>query len=305
MDRPEAVLIAGPTASGKSALAVSLAEQWDGVVVNADSAQIYRELAIITARPTSKDEQRVEHRLYGHRPAAVASSVADWLSDMASVLDDLRARGRPAIVVGGTGLYFKALTEGLVAIPAIPDVTRAHWRQQALARPAEDLHAELVDRDPLMAARLRPSDLQRVTRALEVIEATGRSLHLWQSDPPAPPLLAPERCRRFVLDIDRAALHARINARFEAMVAEGALEEARRFAALGLDPALPAARAIGVRPLMAATTGLSDLGEAIVQAQAESRQYAKRQVTWLRHQMPDWNRLVSTATVEDLLKTIL
>jgi tRNA dimethylallyltransferase len=298
---PEAVLIAGPTASGKSALALEIAERLGGVVVNADSAQVYAELRIITARPSAQDEARVEHRLYGYRPAAAPFSVAQWLADMATVLADLHAAGRPAVIVGGTGLYFKALTEGLAEVPEIPPEVRAHWREQALSVGAEALHDELARRDPAMAARLRPSDAQRIARALEVIEATGRSLADWQSDPVAPALLSPARSLSLVVDIDRARLHDRINRRFETMVEAGAVDEARSFAALGLDPALPAARAIGVRPLVGVASGELGLASAIERGQAESRQYAKRQVTWLRNQMPDWRRVPPEISVDDLL----
>lgn len=289
--RPEAVLIAGPTASGKSALAIAVAEVLDGVVVNADSAQVYRDLSIITARPSAEDEAHVPHCLYGYRSAREPFSVADWLSDVGHLLDDLRRNQRPAIIVGGTGLYFKALTQGLAGVPEIPDDIRSHWRERASELGSEALHADLAVRDPVMAGRLRPSDTQRITRALEVIAATGRSLADWQLDPPSSPLLRQDRIQAFVIDIDRALLHARINQRFEQMVALGALDEARAFAALEIDPAMPAARAIGVRPLVAAALGTLSLSEAIERAQAESRQYAKRQVTWLRHQMPDWHRI--------------
>jgi tRNA dimethylallyltransferase len=302
IDRPEAVLIAGPTASGKSALALTLAGALDGVIVNADSAQVYVELAILTARPSADDEARAEHRLYGYRQASMPFSVADWLADMADVLAALRSAGRTAIIVGGTGLYFRALTQGLADVPDIPPEIRAHWRAEALANGAERLHLELARRDPHMAERLRPSDAQRIARALEVIEATGRSLALWQADAPRPPLLQPGTTRRFTVEIDRALLHARIDARFEQMVASGALAEARSVASLGLDPSLPAMRAIGVRPLIAAIRGELDLAEAIARGQAESRQYAKRQVTWLRHQMADWQRITPDLDVLSLVR---
>jgi tRNA dimethylallyltransferase len=299
---PEAVLIAGPTASGKSALALDLAERLAGVIVNADSAQVYAELRIITARPGAEDEARVEHRLYGYRPAAMAFSVADWLTDIGRTLVELRAEGRPAIIVGGTGLYFRALTEGLADVPDIPPEIRAHWRGRALELGSEALHDELRRRDPIMADRLRLNDAQRIARALEVIEATGRSLSAWQADPVAPPMLAIEHIARFVIDIDRTLLHNRINARFEAMISAGALDEARAFAALQIDARLPAARAIGVRPLVAAVKSELDLTDAIIRGQAESRQYAKRQVTWLRNQMPDWQRITPDIAIEDLVR---
>lgn len=296
-----AVLIAGPTASGKSALAIEVANRLGGVVVNADSAQVYRELRIITARPDDGEMARAPHRLYGYRAAGTSFSVADWLCDMRDVVADLAASGMTPVIVGGTGLYFRALTEGLVAVPDIPDDIRAHWRSEAATQGAPALHGELSRRDPALATRLNPTDSQRITRALEVLAATGRSLLDWQGDAPSPPLLPADQCVRLVIEIDRAMLHARIDRRFEAMVAEGALDEAREFAALGLDPALPAARAIGVRPLVAAVRGEMGLAEAVTRGQAESRQYAKRQITWQRHQMPDWLRVTAGTDVDTVL----
>lgn len=299
--RTRAVLIAGPTASGKSALAIKVANRLKGVVVNADSAQVYRELRIITARPSPEEETLAPHRLYGYRNAHAPFSVADWLADVASVLDDLAAQNRIPVIVGGTGLYFRALTEGLVTVPDIPDEIRAHWRRTADALGPRMLHDELARLDPRMAERLLPSDSQRITRALEVIEATGRSLLDWQSDAPAAPLLPADDCLRLVIDIDRALLHDRINRRFIAMIEDGALDEARAFADLAIPDDRPAARAIGVRPLVAATRNALTVEEAVERGQAESRQYAKRQVTWQRHQMPDWTRISAGADVADIL----
>ncbi|MBT9291428.1 tRNA (adenosine(37)-N6)-dimethylallyltransferase MiaA [Prosthecodimorpha staleyi] len=293
--RPRAVLIAGPTASGKSALAMTVAERIGGAVVNADSMQVYRELAIVTARPTAEDAARVPHRLYGHVPAATAYSVASWRADMQHTLAALEAAGQPAVVVGGTGLYFRCLTEGLSAVPEIPDEVRTAWRQRGLSEPAAALHAELDRRDPDMAARLRSSDAQRILRALEVIDATGRSLADWQAAPGLPPLLDGPGVERIVLAIDRAELHRRIDRRFEAMVAAGALDEVAALDALGLDPNLPAMRAIGVKPLIMSVRGEITLEEAIRRGQAESRQYAKRQETWFRNQMADWPRRAVSA----------
>lgn len=295
-----AVLIAGPTASGKSALAIEVANRLNGVVVNADSAQVYRELRIITARPSAGEEAQAPHRLYGYRAAHAPFSVADWLADVATVLDELAARNRIPVIVGGTGLYFRALTSGLVTVPEIPDEIRTHWRQRADTEGAATLHEDLTRLDPRMAERLLPTDSQRITRALEVIDATGRSLLDWQAHAPSPPLLPPDDCLRLVIDIDRAVLHDRINRRFVAMVEEGAIGEARAFAALGIPADRPAARAIGVRPLIAAARGDIPLDEAIERGQAESRQYAKRQVTWQRHQMADWTRISAGTRASDL-----
>ncbi len=296
-----AVLIAGPTASGKSALAIEVANRLNGVVVNADSAQVYRELRIITARPSEVEEALSPHRLYGYRAAIEPFSVADWLADVAALLNELADENRIPVIVGGTGLYFRALTEGLVTVPEIPDEIRAHWRARADAEGSIALHEDLARRDPPMAERLLPSDSQRITRALEVIDATGRSLLDWQADAPQPPLLPAEDCQRLVIEINRPLLHDRINRRFVAMIEEGALDEARAFSALAIPEDRPAARAIGVRPLIAATLGEITLGEAIARGQAESRQYAKRQVTWQRHQMAEWTRIQAGTRAADAL----
>lgn len=287
---PSAVLIAGPTASGKSALALELAERLGGCVVDADSMQIYEGLRILTARPSPAEEARVPHRLYGHVDPSRPFSVADWLADAERTLADLRREGLLPIFVGGTGLYFEALTRGLAEVPAIDEAVRAHWRARAEAIGAAGLHAELARRDPLMAERLRPSDTQRLTRALEVIEATGRSLAEWQAAPVAPPPIAPDTALRIVLEPDRALLHRRIAARFHAMVEAGAVEEAAAFVARGLAPRLPAMRAIGVAALAEAAAGRTSLAAAIERGIVETRQYAKRQSTWFRGRMGDWMR---------------
>lgn len=270
---------------------MEIAGRCGGTVVNADSMQVYRELRILTARPTAEDEARVPHRLYGTRPAAAAHSVADWLADMRGVLDELAAAGRPAVVTGGTGLYLTALTRGLSDIPPVDPDVRARWRAAAAERPAADLHAELAARDPETAARIRPSDPQRIVRALEVMETTGRPLAAFQ-DRRSPPVLAPDSvAAALVAAPARADLHRRIADRFAAMVAAGGLDEARAFAALGLDPALPAARAIGVPEMVAAATGRLSIEAATEAAVTATRRYAKRQETWFRNQMPDWTRV--------------
>lgn len=252
--------------------------------------QVYRELRILTARPPAEDEARADHRLYGHVPAAEVYSVARWLADIAPVLADAAATGRPAIVVGGTGLYFEALTRGLAAVPDIPDAVREKVRQQAACLGPVGLHARLAARDPASAARLRDSDPQRLMRALEVFEATGRSLTEWQAEPPPPPLV-PAPVARVVIAPDRAWLHERIAERFGAMVEAGGRDEAAAFAALGLDPALPAMRAIGVAPLAAAARGAVAFEDAVRRAVIDTRRYAKRQETWFRNRMGDWSRV--------------
>jgi tRNA dimethylallyltransferase len=286
-----AVVITGPTASGKSALALALAERTGGWIVNADSMQVYRELRVLTARPGVEDEARVPHRLYGDRPAAVAHAVADWLRDVDAVLLEAEAAARPVVLVGGTGLYHTALTAGLSSIPPVPDEIRARWRAEADRVGAVDLHGRLALRDPVMAERLRPGDTQRIVRALEVLDATGCSLASFQGAR-EPPVLAPERIvARLVVAPGRADLHRRIDARFRAMVEAGGLEEADRLAGLGLDPSLPAMKAIGVPEMIAAARGAMPLEVAIEAATAATRRYAKRQETWFRNQMPDWTRV--------------
>ncbi len=285
-----AVLIAGPTASGKSALALALAERLDGVVIDADSMQIYEGLRILTARPSPEEEARAPHRLYGHVAPSRAFSVADWLDDVGPVLDEARAAGRVPIFVGGTGLYFEALTKGLAEVPEIPAEVRAHWRALAIEIGAAGLHGELAARDPVMAGRLRPSDTQRLTRALEVITATGRSLADWQDLPHSPPLVGPDTATRIVLEPPRAELHRRIAARFRLMIEAGAVEEAAAFTARGLDPVLPAMRAIGVAALAQVAAGRLSLEAGIERGIVETRQYAKRQSTWMRGRMADWER---------------
>lgn len=281
-------LIAGPTASGKSALALRLAEERGAVIVNADSMQVYKELRILTARPTEEEEARVPHRLYGHRSALEAYSVADWLGDVTPVIEAARADGPPLVIVGGTGLYFKALLEGLSPIPDIPAHIRDNWRARGRSEPSEALHAELSRRDPATAARLRPSDPQRIVRALEVIEATGRPLSEWQEDAGEAPLREDE-AEKIYLSPPRAAVYARCDARLEAMVEAGALSEVRHLMALGVPPELPAARAHGVPHFMAHFRGQLTLQAAMERAKADTRHYAKRQLTWARRNMIAWN----------------
>jgi tRNA dimethylallyltransferase len=286
----KAVLIAGPTASGKSGRAIDLAVRFGGVVVNADSMQVYAPLRLLTARPPPQDESRAPHRLYGHIPAAERYSVGRWLLDVAEVLATLRQRGQMPIIVGGTGLYFKALTEGLATVPPIPAPVREHWRLRGREEAPEALHAILAERDPESAAAIRPSDRVRIVRALEVLDGTGRSLIAWQRMANSPlPLVAPESATRIVIDPDRPALHERISARADQMVAAGALDEVRALPGLGIDPAFPAMKAIGVREFIDHFSGKLSLDEAVAAVKTETRRYAKRQSTWFRNQMRDWS----------------
>ncbi len=285
-----AFLIAGPTASGKSAMALDLARRTGGVVINADSMQVYRELRILTARPTDTDEAAVPHRLYGHVPAVSRYSVGRWLAELGAVLKDIRPAGRPAILVGGTGLYFKAATEGLVELPEIPAEIDEKWRFDLAESGPEALHRLLAERDPATAARLPTTDRQRIIRALAVHEATGRTLSDWQAEPLSPPVIDKATARKLVLAPDRAVLRQRIDTRLREMVLSGAMEEAVRLLDSGIDPELPAAKAIGVRELAAAARGEISLDAAITRAVTETRRYAKRQETWFRNQMADWER---------------
>jgi tRNA dimethylallyltransferase len=283
----EAVLIAGPTASGKSALALELALASGGIVVNADSMQVYRDLRIITARPTQDEEARAPHRLYGHVDAAVNFSAGAWVADAAKALDEARAQSRLPIFIGGTGLYFKALTAGLSVVPPIPAEVREDVRARLERNGAEALHAELARRDPLAAARLNLRDRTRIARALEVVEATGRSLLDWHREG-QPPLLPKDSFRAVFLAPERDTLYARIDARFDAMLAAGALEEVERLAARQLDPLLPAMKAHGVPALIRHLRGELSLEQAAAIGRADTRHYAKRQFTWFRHQLPEF-----------------
>ncbi len=290
MGRIRAILIAGPTASGKSAVALGLARASGGVVVNADSMQVYRDLRILTARPTSADEAAAEHRLYGHVDGAVNYSVGRWLLDFAALMAELKAAGRLAVVVGGTGMYFKAATQGLSDIPRVPEDVRARVRAAAEGAAPADLHARLAARDPLTAARLRPTDPQRILRALEVLEATGRPLSAFQGARAAP-ILPEGSWRGFFLAPERADVRAAIDGRFLKMIENGALDEVARLAARTLDPALPIMRAHGAPALMAHLRGEMSLEAAIARGQADTRAYAKRQFTFARHQLPDFRWL--------------
>jgi tRNA dimethylallyltransferase len=282
-----AVLIAGPTASGKSALALALAEIHGAMIINADSMQVYRDLRVLTARPTLAEEERAAHRLYGQVDAAVNFSAGAWVADAAKALAEARASGRLPIFVGGSGLYFKVLTRGVSAVPPIPSGVREDVRARLERDGVEALHAQLMQRDPAAAQRLEPRDKVRVARALEVFEATGRSLTDWHRDG-LPPLLPRGTFSAVFLAAERDELYARIDARFDAMLQAGALEEVAALAARRLDPLLPAMKAHGVPGLIRHLTGEITLEQAAMIGRADTRHYAKRQFTWFRHQLPEF-----------------
>ena len=284
-----ALLIMGPTASGKSALALALAERIGGEIVNADSMQVYADFRVLTARPSREEEAQAPHHLYGHVDAARLYSTGRWLEDALAAIADIRARGRAPILVGGTGLYFKALTQGLADIPAADDETRAALRERVTLEGAPALHAELAARDPVTAARLEPNDAPRILRALEVLETTGESISALQAN--TRPALARDEWVGLALTPEREALYAAINARFDKMLEQGALDEVRAFAARGLDPALPAMKAHGAPALSAYLRGELTLAEAAEIGKRDTRRYAKRQFTWIGGQMPDWPRV--------------
>jgi tRNA dimethylallyltransferase len=295
MGNDRVILIAGPTASGKSELALALAERCGGSIINADSMQVYRELAILTARPTPADEARAPHRLYGIQPAAEAYSVGRFVVDAEAAIAAVKAEGRVPILVGGTGLYFKALLEGLAPIPTIPDAVRRHWRAAAEAQPAAELHAVLSARDPQTAAALKPGDGQRIVRALEVLEATGRPLAVWQRHA-AVPVIDPAQARRIVVTAERAVLGERAKARLARMMANGALAEVAALAGLGLSAELPAMRALGVGHIITHLAGTMTLAAAIDAIASDTRRYIKRQQTWLNRNMIAWNHINSQET---------
>ena len=282
-----AVLIAGPTASGKSALAMTLAEKIRGVIVNADSMQVYRDLCVITARPTAVEEARVPHKLYGHVDAAENYSVGAWCRDAAETLEEIARQGCVPILVGGTGLYFKALTTGLAAVPPVPADIRVNVRGRLQREGAPALHAELMRLDPASAQRVTVNDRSRISRALEVVLATGRPLSHWHREG-LPPLINSDKAAKVFLTCERRELVHRIEARFAAMLNGGALEEVKQLAARKLDRSLPAMKAHGVPWLIRYLNGEISRDEAIAGAVMDTRRYAKRQLTWFRNQLKDW-----------------
>ena len=278
------VLIAGPTASGKSALAVELARAENGVIINADSMQIYAELRVLTARPSSAEEASAPHRLYGHVAAAENYSVGHWQKQAMAEIKVAHEYGQLPILVGGTGLYFMSLLKGLAEVPEIKPEVRKHWRGFE-----GDLHGELAKRDAASAAKLHPSDRQRLIRALEVIESTGHSLSHWHQAAEAHAPLMGYSVQKLFKSMDREQLYLRADARFDQMLEQGALDEVRGLPPL--EPAAPVMKAIGVRELQAHLRGEMTLDEARKLAQIATRQYIKRQLTWWRGQMADWDSI--------------
>jgi tRNA dimethylallyltransferase len=281
VERPGALVVAGPTASGKSALALAISERVGGTIINADAMQCYRELRVLTARPTPEEEARVPHRLYGVRAAAEAGTVAWWRGAALAELASAHEAGRLPILCGGTGMYLAALTGRIAEIPDPGEAARAEARARLAADGPEALHAALEWVDPETAARLRPADSQRIARAWEVWRGTGRGLASWQAEPALP--AAPWRFSAILLDPPRTALRQAIATRFAAMLEGGAIEEVRALLARGLDPALPLLRAHGVPELAAYISGAITLAEAQCRAEMVTSQYTKRQRTWFRH----------------------
>ena len=286
---PRLTLIAGATASGKSRLALDMAAKTGAVIINADSQQLYVDLRILSARPSLEDEARAEHRLYGVADAAESWSVGRWTRAVMPLLEELTAQDRPALLVGGTGLYFNALTRGLADIPAVPEAVRD------TVQAAYDLEGEaafrrrLAEVDPTAAAAITPGDRQRLIRALAVAQATGRSLSDWKAD--TKPLLAPGSYEALVVEPPRDRLYAACDVRVSQMIQNGALDEVRALLARNLDPTLPAMKAVGVPELAAHLSGATTLDQAVAAIRLSTRHYAKRQLTWFRNQTSDWARV--------------
>jgi tRNA dimethylallyltransferase len=298
-----AVLIAGPTASGKSALALALAEALGGTIINTDAMQVYRDLRIVTARPTPAEEARAPHLLYGHVDAAENYSVGRWCVDASAALAAVERVGRLPILAGGTGLYFKALTRGLASIPPIPSQIRSVVRERLKREGTAALYAELSARDEVSARRLTPGDRARISRALEVVLATGRSITDWHAESMRP-ALDPHAAIKVFLDVDRAELYGRIDSRFDAMLASGALNEVRALAGRHLDPALPAMKAHGVPWLIRHLNGEIDLPAAVDAAKRDTRRYTKRQATWFRNQLPDWTWIAPESALGEIRRAL-
>jgi tRNA dimethylallyltransferase len=288
LSEPLITLLAGPTASGKSRRALEMAQRTGAVILNADSQQLYADLRILSARPSAEDEAAAEHRLYGVADAAEAWSVGRWSRAVAPILAELAAEGRPALLVGGTGLYFTALTKGLADIPDVPAEVRDAVEAALDAGGEAAFRRDLAALDPAAAARIEAGDRQRLIRARAVAQHTGRALSDWTAD--TTPLLEPGSWTGLVIEPEREALYAACDARVAQMVEAGALDEVRALTARGLDPALPAMKAVGVREFAAHLSGETTLDAAVEATRQATRNYAKRQLTWFRNQTPGWAR---------------
>lgn len=288
-DQPQITLLAGPTASGKSALALDMAARTGAVIINADSQQLYADLRVLSARPSEEDEALADHRLYGVADAAEAWSVGRWARAVTPLLDELRAEGQPAVIVGGTGLYFTALTRGIADIPEVPVAAREKAAEQIDFLGEDEFRRRLAEMDPVAEAAIAPGDRQRLTRAWAVAETTGRALSDWQAD--TSPILEPGTYGRLVLEPEREALYANCDRRVTLMVEGGALEEVRALMRRRLNPELPAMKAVGVRDFAAHLAGKVSLADAMDAVRQATRNYAKRQLTWFRNQTADWDRV--------------
>jgi len=289
--RPRAILIAGPTASGKSAAALKLAQACNGAIINADSMQVYRELRILSARPGEDDEALVPHYLYGSVSAAQAYSTGMWVEEVARTLKTVWSQGRTPIIVGGTGLYFYALENGLSPVPDIPVEVREKWREKLADEGVAPLYDELKTLDNPMAERLKPNDSQRIVRALEVMEATGVSLSDWHARDHSTPVLAGDDIVRLVVSVEREEIYRRCDRRLDTMIEAGGLDEVADLLALKLDPRLPAMKALGVPQLGECLKGEVVLEQALEKAKTETRRYAKRQLTWIKRNMIAWKHV--------------
>ncbi len=302
MNKP-IIILSGPTASGKSALAMVIAGELGAVIINCDSKQLYREIPIITAQPSDEDKAQVPHELYGVMSAAEDCSVGRWLDMARQAIDKVHSEGKTPLLVGGTGMYIKSLTDGISAVPQIDNEIRRSTRNIIAESGAEYLHNMLEKEDPDMAARLKKGDSQRVARAYEVIKQTGKSLIYWQEQPPV--TFYPEASfRKFFLSPPKEEVYSNCNLRFGKMLEAGVMEEIEALNKMGLSPELPSMRAHGVPELRAVLHGTMSMEEAAEQAKRNTRHYIKRQFTWFRHQMQDTVALEGEGAVEAMLRAI-
>ncbi len=307
MNLKHAILIAGPTASGKSAFGLKLAEALDGVIINADSMQVYRELRILSARPSVAEEAMVPHRLYGFLAGDQPCSAAFWAEQAMQAVEEAWAEGRTPIVLGGTGLYFKILLNGIAHIPDVDPVVRSDIRRDQQEKGAAFLHSALSALDPVMAERLNPADGQRVARALEVIKSTGVSLATWHERTEPGPLSTMDKTGgvvKYILDMPREQLYARCDQRYDLMMEAGALQEVEVLLKMGYGADMPVMKSLGVPSITAFLKGEIGADESALEAKMLTRRFAKRQLTWFRNQFPDWGR-VHTQDIESYTGAIL